>query len=73
MPTCKELNYRTLRRCIRSIRVTTMVMMGSMLDHSGYVAEGTGENIFVIREGKVKTPPVVNILAGITRRTALIF
>ena len=42
-----------------------------MLDHSGYVAEGTGENIFVIREGKVKTPPVVNILAGITRRTAI--
>lgn len=42
-----------------------------MLDHSGYVAEGTGENLFVIREGKVKTPPVVNILAGITRRTAI--
>jgi branched-chain amino acid aminotransferase len=42
-----------------------------MLDHSGYVAEGTGENLFVIREGRVKTPPVVNILAGITRRTAI--
>ncbi|MEC7985791.1 MAG: branched-chain amino acid transaminase [Myxococcota bacterium] len=42
-----------------------------MLDHSGYVAEGTGENLFVIREGKIKTPPVVNILAGITRKTAI--
>lgn len=42
-----------------------------MLDHSGYVAEGTGENLFVARNGKVKTPPVVNILAGITRRTAM--
>ena len=42
-----------------------------MLDHSGYVAEGTGENLFVIRNGKVKTPPVVNILAGITRQTAI--
>ena len=42
-----------------------------MLDHSGYVAEGTGENLFVVRNGKVKTPPVVNILAGITRRTAI--
>jgi branched-chain amino acid aminotransferase len=41
-----------------------------MLDHHGYVAEGTGENLFVIRDGVVKTPPVVNILAGITRRTA---
>lgn len=42
-----------------------------MLDPSGYVAEGTGENLFVIRDGVVKTPPVVNILAGITRRTAI--
>ncbi len=42
-----------------------------MLDHSGYVAEGTGENLFVIKDGLVKTPPVVNILAGITRKTSL--
>ena len=42
-----------------------------MLDHSGYVAEGTGENLFVIKDGIVKTPPVVNILAGITRQTSL--
>ncbi len=42
-----------------------------MLDGSGYVAEGTGENLFVIRHGVIKTPPVVNILAGITRRTAI--
>lgn len=42
-----------------------------MLDPSGFVAEGTGENLFVIRDGVVKTPPVMNILAGITRRTAI--
>ena len=42
-----------------------------MLDHSGYVAEGTGENLFVVKDGRVKTPPVVNILAGITRQTTL--
>ena len=42
-----------------------------MLDNSGYVAEGTGENLFVIKDGLVKTPPVVNILAGITRKTSL--
>ena len=42
-----------------------------MLDQQGYVAEGTGENLFVMRDGVVKTPPVVNILAGITRRTAI--
>ncbi len=42
-----------------------------MLDQHGNVAEGTGENLFVIRNGVVKTPPTVNILAGITRRTAI--
>ncbi|MGB0639447.1 MAG: branched-chain amino acid transaminase [Myxococcota bacterium] len=42
-----------------------------MLDHSGYVAEGTGENLFIIRDGVVKTPPVQNILGGITRKTAI--
>lgn len=42
-----------------------------MLDQMGWVAEGTGENLFVVRDGVVKTPPVVNILAGITRRTAM--
>jgi branched-chain amino acid aminotransferase len=42
-----------------------------MLDQNGYVAEGTGENLFVIRDGVVKTPPVVNILGGITRRTTI--
>ncbi len=42
-----------------------------MLDQMGWVAEGTGENLFVIRDGVIKTPPVVNILAGITRRTAI--
>lgn len=42
-----------------------------MLDGSGYVAEGTGENLFCARDGVVKTPPVVNILGGITRKTVL--
>lgn len=42
-----------------------------MLDGAGYVAEGTGENLFVARDGVVKTPPVVNILGGLTRRTVI--
>jgi branched-chain amino acid aminotransferase len=42
-----------------------------MLDGAGYVAEGTGENLFCARDGVVKTPPVVNILGGITRRTVI--
>lgn len=42
-----------------------------MLDFHGMVAEGTGENVFVIKDGIVKTPPVTNILPGITRRTVI--
>ena len=39
-----------------------------MLDSFGYVAEGTGQNLFVVRDGVLFTPPIsANILAGITR------
>jgi len=39
-----------------------------MLDTYGYVAEGTGQNLFVVRDGVLFTPPIsANILAGITR------
>ena len=40
-----------------------------MLDTSGYVAEGTGENIFIVRRGKVYTPSLTAALEGITRDT----
>ena len=38
-----------------------------MLDNEGYVAEGSGENIFVIRDGKLITPELTSCLEGITR------
>jgi branched-chain amino acid aminotransferase len=45
---------------------------GIALDASGYVSEGSGENIFVVRDGVVITPPVSSsILEGITRATVL--
>lgn len=42
-----------------------------MLDHHGFVAEGTGENVFVVKGNRVKTPPVANILPGITRKSII--
>ena len=43
-----------------------------MLDPQGYVAEGTGENIFIVKNNIVRTPHVSGaILAGITRDTAI--
>jgi len=38
-----------------------------MLDVDGYVAEATGENIFIIKNSRLKTPPLGPILGGITR------
>ena len=42
-----------------------------LLDPDGYVAEGTGENVFLVRNGVLKTTPLTNILEGITRNSVL--
>ena len=42
-----------------------------LLDPDGYVAEGSGENIFIARKGIIKTTPLTSILAGITRETII--
>lgn len=43
-----------------------------MLDTNGYVAECSGENIFVIRDGVIRTPPTTSpILPGVTRDTII--
>jgi branched-chain amino acid aminotransferase len=43
-----------------------------LLDTEGYVAEGSGENIFIVKSGTIFTPPLSSpVLAGITRDTVL--
>ncbi len=42
-----------------------------LLDPDGYVAEGSGENIFITRKGVLKTTPLTSILAGITRESII--
>lgn len=43
-----------------------------LLDERGFVCEGSGENIFMVKDGKVSTPPqVASILDGITRRSVI--
>jgi branched-chain amino acid aminotransferase len=45
---------------------------GICLDASGHVSEGSGENIFVIRDGKIYTPPLsASVLPGITRDSVM--
>ena len=42
-----------------------------LLDPEGYVSEGTGENIFLVRKGRMKTTPLTSILEGITRNAVI--
>jgi branched-chain amino acid aminotransferase len=42
-----------------------------LLDPAGYVAEGSGENVFIVRHGILKTPPLMSILDGITRASVI--
>ena len=43
-----------------------------LLDGQGYVAECTGENLFLVRNGVLHTPPSATVLEGITRDTILV-
>jgi len=40
-----------------------------LLDNEGYVAEGSGENVFIVRDGVIYTPELTSCLDGITRNT----
>jgi branched-chain amino acid aminotransferase len=52
--------------------VTNGYAEGIALDATGYVSEGSGENVFLIRDGKIYTPPLgTSALPGITRDTAI--
>lgn len=42
-----------------------------LLDHEGYVSEGSGENIFIVRRGILYTPDLTSALEGITRDTVI--
>ena len=70
-PAVKSLNY--LNSILAKIQANYAgVQEAFLLDSEGYVAEGTGDNIFVIKNGKIKTPPLSSsVLKGITRDTVV--
>jgi branched-chain amino acid aminotransferase len=43
-----------------------------LLDNEGMVAEGSGENIFIVRKGVIYTPEITSSLEGITRETVMV-
>lgn len=42
-----------------------------LLDTEGYVSEGSGENIFIVKDGVIKTTPLTSVLKGITRDSVI--
>ena len=70
-PRVKTCNY--LNNIIARIEVNRAgVDEGLMLTTSGHVAECTADNIFIVKKGRVLTPPAhLGILAGVTRQTVL--
>ena len=66
-PSIKSLNY--LNNILAKIEaVDAGVLEAIMLNHEGYVAECTGDNIFFVKGGRVTTPPVsAGLLEGVTR------
>jgi branched-chain amino acid aminotransferase len=70
-PNIKSLNY--LNNILAKIEVNRAgVGEGIMLNGDGYVAEATGDNVFIVERGTLATPPVyIGILEGITRNAVL--
>ncbi|MFQ5429073.1 MAG: branched-chain-amino-acid transaminase [Phycisphaerae bacterium] len=72
-PRIKSLNY--LNNILAKLEaIDAGCLEAVMLNHEGYVAECTGDNLFIVRLGKLQTPaPHCGILEGITRRLILKF
>ena len=70
-PQIKSLNY--LNNILAKIEANRAgAAEAIMLNHDGIVTEATGDNIFIVKNGEILTPPVyIGILDGITRRTVI--
>ena len=70
-PRVKSLNY--LNNILAKIEgLQAGCIEALMLNHKGEVAECTGDNIFLVRDGQIRTPPnEAGILEGITRQTVI--
>ncbi|HBT46463.1 MAG TPA: branched-chain amino acid aminotransferase [Peptococcaceae bacterium] len=70
-PRIKSLNY--LNNILAKIEATRAgAPEGLLLNREGYVAEATGDNIFIVKDGHLYTPPAyIGLLEGITRNTVM--
>jgi branched-chain amino acid aminotransferase len=69
-PSVKSMNY--LNNILAKIEANAKGGDEAIfLDNNGYLSEGSGDNIFIVKSGEVLTPPTLNNLRGITRTAAI--
>ncbi len=69
-PNVKSLNY--LNNILAKIEANCKGGDEAIFfDTNGYLSEGSGDNIFVVKNGEIVTPPTLNNLRGVTRLVAL--
>ncbi len=69
-PNIKSLNY--LNNVLAKIEANAKGGDEAIfLDRNGYISEGSGDNIFIVKNGEVSTPPTINNLKGITREVVI--
>ncbi|WP_456330522.1 branched-chain-amino-acid transaminase [Archaeoglobus sp.] len=69
-PNIKSLNY--LNNILAKIEANAKGGDEAIfLDRNGYISEGSGDNIFVVKNGAITTPPTINNLRGITREAVI--
>lgn len=69
-PNIKSLNY--LNNILAKIEANAKGGDEAIfLDRNGYISEGSGDNIFIVKNGTVYTPPTINNLKGITREAVI--
>jgi branched-chain amino acid aminotransferase len=62
---------------VNSLMVKTLALRSGydeavIIDPQGFIAECTGENLFMVRHGKLLTPPLANVLEGLTRDSIIV-
>lgn len=67
MPRAKACGYYINSQIAKKEAISCGYDEALLLDTEGYVSEGSGENIFIVRNGILKTTPLTSILDGITR------
>jgi branched-chain amino acid aminotransferase len=69
-PSIKSMNY--LNNILAKIEANAKGGDEAIfLDSNGYLSEGSGDNIFIVKDGEIMTPPTLNNLRGITRAVTI--